>query len=211
MKARIALLIFLSASVGCCSANAFQIDLPKHYHEDLEAKRTREAELLWLELDRTAIQSAITQFISEHPLLDGVDLGRSRGVDWSRDGRQLACGPWSLFLAEWEMNYPSLQQIKWSKSKLVASLAYDWETKTVRSDGNAEIRLIFQLNREGPLFSKKRISAHYERFDYGEVYLMLPFGGVELRRANKSLQPTPTAVMPPAAQEITPAVGVAEH
>jgi hypothetical protein len=28
---------------------------------------------------------------------------------------------------------------------------------------------------------------------------------------NKSLQPTPTAVMPPAAQEITPAVGVAEH
>jgi hypothetical protein len=30
-------------------------------------------------------------------------------------------------------------------------------------------------------------------------------------RPNKSLQPTPTAVMPPAAQEITPAVGVAEH
>jgi hypothetical protein len=30
-------------------------------------------------------------------------------------------------------------------------------------------------------------------------------------RANKSLQPTPTAVMPPAAQEIMPAVGVAEH
>jgi hypothetical protein len=28
---------------------------------------------------------------------------------------------------------------------------------------------------------------------------------------NKSLQPTATAVMPPAAQEITPAVGVAEH
>jgi hypothetical protein len=28
---------------------------------------------------------------------------------------------------------------------------------------------------------------------------------------NKSLQPTPTAVTPPAAQEITPAVGVAEH
>jgi hypothetical protein len=32
-----------------------------------------------------------------------------------------------------------------------------------------------------------------------------------LNRANKSLQPTPTAVMPPAAQEIMPAVGVAEH
>jgi hypothetical protein len=30
-------------------------------------------------------------------------------------------------------------------------------------------------------------------------------------RPNKSLQPTPTAVMPPAAQEIMPAVGVAEH
>jgi hypothetical protein len=29
--------------------------------------------------------------------------------------------------------------------------------------------------------------------------------------ANKSLQPTPTAVTPPAAQEIVPAVGVAEH
>jgi hypothetical protein len=28
---------------------------------------------------------------------------------------------------------------------------------------------------------------------------------------NKSLQPTPTAVTPPAAQEIMPAVGVAEH
>ena len=32
-----------------------------------------------------------------------------------------------------------------------------------------------------------------------------PFG------ANKSLQPTATAVMPPAAQEIMPAVAVAEH
>jgi hypothetical protein len=31
------------------------------------------------------------------------------------------------------------------------------------------------------------------------------------QRPNKSLQPTPTAVMPPAAQEIMPAVGVAEH
>jgi hypothetical protein len=31
------------------------------------------------------------------------------------------------------------------------------------------------------------------------------------RRPNKSLQPTPTAVTPPAAQEIVPAVGVAEH
>jgi hypothetical protein len=30
-------------------------------------------------------------------------------------------------------------------------------------------------------------------------------------RPNKSLQPTATAVMPPAAQEITPAVAVAEH
>jgi hypothetical protein len=30
-------------------------------------------------------------------------------------------------------------------------------------------------------------------------------------RANKSLQPTPTAVTPPAAQEIVPAVDVAEH
>jgi hypothetical protein len=30
-------------------------------------------------------------------------------------------------------------------------------------------------------------------------------------RPNKSLQPTPTAVTPPAAQEIVPAVGVAEH
>jgi hypothetical protein len=29
--------------------------------------------------------------------------------------------------------------------------------------------------------------------------------------ANKSLQPTATAVMPPAAQEIVPAVAVAEH
>jgi hypothetical protein len=30
-------------------------------------------------------------------------------------------------------------------------------------------------------------------------------------RPNKSLQPTPTAVTPPAAQEIVPAVDVAEH
>jgi hypothetical protein len=32
-----------------------------------------------------------------------------------------------------------------------------------------------------------------------------------LKRPNKSLQPTATAVMPPAAQEIMPAVAVAEH
>jgi hypothetical protein len=35
--------------------------------------------------------------------------------------------------------------------------------------------------------------------------------GLQTEEANKSLQPTPTAVMPPAAQEIMPAVGVAEH
>jgi hypothetical protein len=34
---------------------------------------------------------------------------------------------------------------------------------------------------------------------------------VKENRPNKSLQPTPTAVTPPAAQEIVPAVGVAEH
>jgi hypothetical protein len=33
----------------------------------------------------------------------------------------------------------------------------------------------------------------------------------EQRRPNQSLQPTATAVMPPAAQEIMPAVAVAEH
>jgi hypothetical protein len=44
---------------------------------------------------------------------------------------------------------------------------------------------------------------------HGATYLDKLYAGS--KRANKSLQPTPTAVMPPAAQEIMPAVGVAEH
>jgi hypothetical protein len=39
----------------------------------------------------------------------------------------------------------------------------------------------------------------------------IPKPEITPNRANKSLQPTPTAVMPPAAQEIMPAVCVAEH
>jgi hypothetical protein len=39
----------------------------------------------------------------------------------------------------------------------------------------------------------------------------LSVGGGLRPRPNKSLQPTPTAVTPPAAQEIVPAVGVADH
>jgi hypothetical protein len=37
------------------------------------------------------------------------------------------------------------------------------------------------------------------------------FLGSRVGSPNKSLQPTATAVMPPAAQEIMPAVAVAEH
>jgi hypothetical protein len=41
----------------------------------------------------------------------------------------------------------------------------------------------------------------------GRVLHLLP----ESKLPNKSLQPTATAVTPPAAQEIVPAVAVAEH
>jgi hypothetical protein len=64
--------------------------------------------------------------------------------------------------------------------------------------------LIFSANKMLP--RRKRMPW---RIEFGSS--MHPPSGASLSRPNKSLQPTPTAVTPPAAQEIVPAVGVAEH
>jgi hypothetical protein len=66
-----------------------------------------------------------------------------------------------------------------------------------------------------PLLFLFRVVREHKRGAFCLVFLawLILVAGEHIARTwpNKSLQPTPTAVMPPAAQEITPAVGVAEH
>ena len=68
------------------AAAAFEIELPEHYREDLEAKRDREGEVLWRELDRNAIEAVIREFVAAHHQIDGVDLVDFGELLWSREG-----------------------------------------------------------------------------------------------------------------------------
>jgi hypothetical protein len=60
---------------------------------------------------------------------------------------------------------------------------------------------------------EKRVLTRLELLSEGELVEYLEMSGEQRTPSgpNKSLQPTSTAVMPPAAQEIMPAVDVAEH
>jgi hypothetical protein len=78
---------------------------------------------------------------------------------------------------------------------------------------NQKLRsMVATLIRDGVLAceakDRERLMLFVRRVDHSpeECFLELMKS-----RPNKSLQPTPTAVTPPAAQEIVPAVGVAEH
>jgi hypothetical protein len=174
-----------------CITYAFQIDLPKHYHDDLEKKRLAEAEIIWREIDRAAVESEIRAFIERHPSVDGVDLRESGNFEWSRDDRAINCGPWQVFLAEWELNFPKLQRIRWTDAMMVISLAYDWKEKVAKEGGDGEVRLYFSVSRNGGLFKKRVIHPRFEHFDYGELYILLPFGGVELKRTNRPASTDP--------------------
>jgi hypothetical protein len=101
---------------------------------------------------------------------------------------------------------------------VVANDPYSWMTSSqppmriVRRAGSKSGPWIFVFSESELPRACLRIGMNLPEKDgmrvFGTFYLLasdLP------NRANKSLQPTPTAVMPPAAQEITPAVGVAEH
>lgn len=165
-------------------AHAFEITLPEHYHEDLESKRSREGEVLWRELDRIVLEESIQAFVAAHPSIDRINLAAIEDRRWQKVGRAQAFGPWRVFLSEWELCFPPLRQIQWDKAKLVVSLAYDFKTKVLKVDGDGEIRLYFAIERRGSFFARKTITAHLESFDYGEVFLELPFGGVKLRKSD---------------------------
>jgi hypothetical protein len=61
-------------------------------------------------------------------------------------------------------------------------------------------------------YRERRTRTRIEQNGWKEdLYVRPDSSGLRDPRPNKSLQPTPTAVMPPAAQEIMPAVGVAEQ
>jgi hypothetical protein len=208
MKLPVSAILFALATM-LPTARAFEIDLPKHYHEDLERKRSGEAEILWSELDRTNVKGTIRTFLADHPRIDGVDLSGTVDLTWTKDGRAIACGSWQVFIEEWELCFPSLHHIKWDKAKLVVAVSYDWKTKVLKKDGNAEIRLFFRLTRLGSIFSRRAIRARMESFDYGEDYLKLPFGGMELRRANQPPLRMPVSGTPAAEAPVASPPGIA--
>jgi hypothetical protein len=178
------LLIVSLILVVAPSLRAFEIDLPPHYREDLEQKRQKEATTLWRELDRSTVEAAIREFVKKNPAYDGVAIGRGTQVlEWQKNDRVITCGDWHVFLVEWELSYPRLSGIDWRKAILVVARSYDWKTKALYEDGDADIRLSFNLDRRGGPFNKK-ITATFDSADYGEVVVLLPFGGVELRKAN---------------------------
>ncbi len=171
-----------------CAAQAFQIDLPRGYIEKRDAKWKTEAETIWREIDRTVLESIIREFVGQHPKVDGVDLsGTIAELAWKFEvPRSISCGAWSVSLLAWEASYPKLTRIKWDESTILISIAYDWKRKELAGDATGEIRLLLDLTRSGPVFGKKVIRPHYRASDYGEVWIDLPFGGIELRKDGQS-------------------------
>lgn len=207
MKKLLPLLLVVSFFVS--AASAFEIDLPKHYHEDLQKKRDRERAVLWDEIDRSAIEATLRAFIAQNPSVDGVDLSRSaEKLAWyvSPDDGSIKVGEWIVILKEWEYSFPSLKRIKWGQAELFVEIAYDYKTKELGGDGDAFVRLCFRLRRTGALFSKKLIRPELKSSDYGELVVMMPFGGTELQRANK--RPETNAGMTPVSPS-TPGPAVA--
>lgn len=179
-----------------CTAQAFEIELPKGYIEKRNAKWKKEALTIWREIDRAEVQGIIEEFVRLHPKIDGVDLSKAiSDLTWKfEDSGVIRCGPWSVSLLEWETTYPALSRIKWSEATLLASIAYDWKTKEVGGEGTGGIRLSCSLTRKGPILGRKTIFPEFHSFDYGEVYILLPFGGVELRKeANQPPRATPVS------------------
>ena len=169
----------------CVSVSrAFQIDLPKHYAEDLSAKREKESNLLWNELDRTAIETELISFVAANPKIDGVDISpASKNLVWMRTlPRSTMVGPWFIALKEWEMCFPSLKRIDWGKATLVVSLSYKYKEKEICEGGDGEIRLYFSLRRVGGIFARKTIYPTFLSSDFGEATIQLPLGGVELQK-----------------------------
>ena len=179
-------------------AQAFQIDLPKHYRRDLAAKQDREMQVLWRELDRGAIETALRAFVAENPSVDGVDLSRSvEKLVWTpgSDESAIKVGDWIVTLKEWEYQFPPLKRLRWGEAELFVGIEYDYKTKKLGAGGVGFIRLCFSLRRTGSLFSKKVIRPALKSSDFGELFLILPFGGTELRKANQ--RPDGTAAEAP--------------
>jgi hypothetical protein len=188
MKCLLAVFTFILTSAPLL--HAFEIDLPPHYREDLERKRLKEASVLWRELDRNAVELAIREFVKKNPNFDGVAIDRvPQTFTWRIDGRVITCGDWHVFLADWELSYPALSRIDWKEARLVVAQSYNWKTKALQEDGDADIRLTFVVDRRGGPFRKK-ITASFDSADYGERVLILPIpGNVELRKANQVPEP----------------------
>jgi hypothetical protein len=169
-------------------AHAFEIDLPKDYVRKRDAKWKREAKTIWREIDRSAIEAAIRDFVHRNPTIDGVELASTTGdLAWKFENPMvIRCGGWTIGLLEWEATYPALSRIKWKEATLVVSVPYDWKTKQLGGEGNAEIRLLFAVARSGRVFKRRTIQPDYRSMDYGEVFLLLPFGGVELRKDGRT-------------------------
>ena len=186
-------LLFLCVALATF-AEAFQIELPKHYRKDLAAKQDREMRVLWRELDRSAIETALRAFVADNPSVDGVDLTQStEKLVWTpgSDERAIRVGDWIVTLKEWEYLYPSLKRIKWDEAELFIEIAYDYKAKKLGDGDTGSIRLCFGLRRTGSLFSKKVIRPTLKSSDFGELFIIFPFGGTELRKANQTPHPTP--------------------
>jgi len=181
---RIFSLLFLCVAFATFT-EAFEIELPKHYRRDLAAKQDREMQVLWSELDRNAIEMALRAFVAKNPSIDGVDLSQSaEKLAWApgSDKSAIKIGDWIVTVKEWEYLFPLLKRIEWGEAELFVEIAYDYRTKKLGAGDDGLVRLCFSLRRTGSLFSKRVIRPELKSSDFGEVFLMLPFGGTELRK-----------------------------
>lgn len=153
----------------------------------VEKKRDQEGAILWKELDRNEIEQIIRSYVKETPIVDGVNIQECcNGFSWTKaSSHNIEVGQWNLSLSGWDAW--SLKKINWDETKLIIFLSYDFETKKLKDDGNAEIQICCKLKRTGSWFSRKTLHAEFESADYGEVLInmvidMPLIGGTTLRK-----------------------------
>jgi peroxiredoxin len=171
--------------------------------------------------------------------IDGV--GRTFELDLtSIDGRRVTSAElkgstlvvlfWASWCAPCVQRLPKLKELYAKRDKLnleIVGISWDTDPQSLRSfvsDHKIEWPIFGEASKPGIwgtrfgigglpyvlLVDKHGVLRHCGADESRLIESELP-KLLSSESPNKSLQPTPTAVMPPAAQEITPAVGVAEH
>jgi hypothetical protein len=149
--------------------------------------------------DADAVKSAITDLVTQRGFIRASDPGGGASSSGLRTQGEAV---------RWYLASDSKRPFLWLRISQYS-----------RPTGGADFNLVLRWSFKGSdaerdrikTIVQKRVSEFSEGLEGIRASVLKRSLTEQPTRPNKSLQPTPTAVMPPAAQEIMPTMGVAEH